>query len=28
MTKATLADAFVVALKRTGSSISYQQQAH
>ncbi|WP_128143066.1 STAS domain-containing protein [Janthinobacterium lividum] len=28
MTKATLADAFVVALKRTGSSISYQQQSH
>jgi len=26
MTKATLADAFVVALKRTGSSITYQQQ--
>ncbi|MEG1329021.1 MAG: STAS domain-containing protein, partial [Janthinobacterium sp.] len=28
MTKATLADAFVVALKRTGSSITYQQQQH
>ncbi|WP_035819350.1 STAS domain-containing protein [Janthinobacterium sp. RA13] len=28
MTKATLADAFVVALKRTGSSITYQQQPH
>ena len=28
MTKATLADAFVVALKRTGSSITYQQQSH
>lgn len=28
VTKATLADAFVVALKRTGSSISYQQQPH
>ena len=28
MTKATLADAFVVALKRTGSSISCQQQQH
>jgi len=26
ITKATLADAFVVALKRTGSSITYQQQ--
>ena len=28
ITKATLADAFVVALKRTGSSITYQQQQH
>ncbi|QYG07450.1 STAS domain-containing protein [Janthinobacterium sp. PAMC25594] len=28
MTKATLADAFVVALKRTGSSITCQQQQH
>ena len=28
ITKATLADAFVVALKRTGSSITYQQQHH
>jgi rsbT co-antagonist protein RsbR len=28
MTKATLADAFVMALKRTGSSITCQQQQH
>ncbi len=28
ITKATLADAFVVALKRTGSSITYQQHPH
>ena len=28
LTKATLADAFVVALKRTGSTITYQQHQH
>ena len=28
ITKATLADAFVVALKRTGSTITYQQHQH
>jgi len=28
ITKATLADAFVVALKRTGSTITYSQQQH